>query len=63
MILEMIRSKKVGTTGLYETCDNRIKLLQELSLEGRNVFFGYYDLQQMNDKQDRLLVHICDRTN
>lgn len=61
MILGIIRAYKSRTIGLCEIKSEKIKLQQKLSLKNKNVFFGYYDLQQMNEKQDRLLVHICDQ--
>lgn len=36
------------------------KLEKILTLEGKHVFFGYYDLQQLDDCEKQMLVHIID---
>ena len=30
-------------------------------MKKKHVFFGYYDIQQLNDREDKLLVHIVDK--
>ena len=60
MLLKMMEVTRKGTWGKCEM-QNGIRMAQHLEVEGKNVFFGYYDLQQLNDKQDKMLVHICER--
>ena len=61
MFRGIMRAYKAGTVGRCEIKDSHVKLKSKLSIEGKHVFFGYYDLQQMNESQTRLLVHICRR--
>ena len=61
MLRGIMRAYKAGTVGRYEIRDSHVRLKSRLSIEGKHVFFGYYDLQQMNELQTRLLVHTCHR--
>lgn len=61
MMRGIFRAYKAGTIGHCEIKDPQIKLASVLSVKDKNVFFGYYDLQQLNKMQTRMLVHICDR--
>lgn len=47
----------------WGVCISHEQILQveHLKIDGKNVFFGYYDLQQFNDIQDKLLVHVCEK--
>lgn len=61
MTCGIVRAYKAGTIGCCEVKSFRVRLKEKLSIKDKNVFFGYYDLQQINEKQTRMLVHICDR--
>jgi len=35
-----------------------LTLLDEITIPEKNVFFGYYDIQQFNEERNKLLIHI-----
>ena len=47
-------NKKYGTIDIADQRDFHV-----YEIPGNNVFFGYYDLQQYNSEQTKLLAHIC----
>lgn len=54
-ILDAIRKGTWGKCNIYD----EVRLIEHLAIENKNVFFGYYDLQQFNVTHDKMLVHIC----
>ncbi|MCD8290907.1 MAG: hypothetical protein LUC91_05335 [Prevotella sp.] len=61
MVKNLISTRLSGTYGRCDVTSPKIMLKDTLSIRGKNIFFGYYDLQQMDTAQNRLLVHICNR--
>lgn len=54
MLRGIMRAYKAGAVGRCEIRDSHVRLKSRLSIEGKHVFFGYYDLQQMNERR-----HVC----
>ena len=50
MLIKIIEVTRKGTWGKCEM-QNGIRMAQHLEVEGKNVFFGYYDLQQLCIKE------------
>lgn len=48
------------TYGTRKENENLVDSVKTYSMPGKHVFFGYYDLQQFDKKQKRLLVHVLD---
>lgn len=42
------------------TCDQSINI-EEYAQRKKHVFFGYYDIQQINKKENKMLVHVVDK--
>ncbi len=61
MFRNVILASVSGNVGRLNVTSPKIALKDVLSIKGKNVFFGYYDLQQMDTEETRLLVHICDK--
>lgn len=51
-------NKKYGTIDIADQRDFHV-----YEIPGNNVFFGYYDLQQYNGEQTKLLAHICKKNS
>jgi len=51
-----LKAAAAGLRGQVTFCDGRP--FRRYGLPGRNVFFGYYDLDQYSPDMDKLLVHI-----
>lgn len=48
------------TYGLREVNKDFVDDIKTYSMQGKHVFFGYYDLQQFDKAKKRLLVHVLD---
>lgn len=60
MLVRVVKAKHIGTERVCKIY-RPAHLQKEFSIEGKNVFFGYYDLQQIDSTGRRLLLHICNK--
>lgn len=50
-----------GNKGRLNYNEKYVKQLYRIEQQGKNVFFGYYDLKQLDDLGERALIHIVDK--
>lgn len=60
MYARYAKSMVKHTYGTRRENKKLVDSIKTYSLPGKHVFFGYYDLQQFDKKEKRLLVHVLD---
>ena len=63
MYIRYAKSKLKKTYGLRKENKDIVAGVKSYSVVGKHVFFGYYDLQQFDKNEERLLVHVLDAQN
>ncbi len=57
-VLKYVKAKLNHDVGMYDYDRNYFVKADVIGIEGKNVFFGYYDLNQLDKNGERALVHI-----
>ena len=60
MYARFAKSKAKKTYGAIKENKDLVSGIKTYSMPGKHVFFGYYDLQQFDKDEKRLLVHVLD---
>lgn len=60
MYARYVKSMAKHTYGMRKENKELVEAVQTYSMQGKHVFFGYYDLQQFDKAEKRLLVHVLD---
>ena len=60
-VLYYLKDVCYGNAGLIKTFDEGCIVSAIYSMDNKHVFFGYYDIQQMDVDEKRLLVHVVKR--